>query len=127
MNVAQKATATARILRWRRKNKSRFLLAKTRNRAAISGIPFNLDVTDFVIPEYCPVLGLKLEDTTGRSGPGPTSPSLDRIIPALGYVKGNVIVISHKANMIKSNATPDEILKVGLFFEELLKARKEAA
>ncbi len=37
------------------------------------------------------------------------SPSLDKIIPKLGYVKGNVWVVSNKANRIKSNATIEEL------------------
>lgn len=36
-------------------------------------------------------------------------PSLDKIIPKLGYVKGNVWVVSNKANRIKSNATIEEL------------------
>jgi hypothetical protein len=43
------------------------------------------------------------------------SPSLDRIIPELGYVKGNIMVISHKANTIKSNANIEELEKVFCF------------
>lgn len=36
-------------------------------------------------------------------------PSLDKIIPKLVYVKGNVWVVSNKANRIKSNATIEEL------------------
>jgi hypothetical protein len=35
------------------------------------------------------------------------TPSLDKIIPSLGYVKGNVAVISWKANVMKSNLSID--------------------
>ena len=45
---------------------------------------------------------------------------LDRIVPAKGYVKENIIIISLLANSIKSSATPTQILKVGNFYKELL-------
>ena len=45
----------------------------------------------------------------GKKGAVPSSPSLDRIIPELGYVPGNVQVISHQANTMKSNATLKEL------------------
>jgi hypothetical protein len=35
--------------------------------------------------------------------------SLDRIVPELGYVKGNIAVISNRANSLKSNATLEEL------------------
>jgi hypothetical protein len=107
----------ARTKAWRYKNPSRSIWMNVRLRAKAKDIPFDIEIEDIVIPEYCPVLGCKL-----KTGPGKlvaNSPSLDRIIPALGYVKGNIIVISHKANMIKSNATPEEIIQVGNFFKRL--------
>jgi hypothetical protein len=56
-----------------------------------------------------------------RTGSGilPDSPSLDRVIPELGYVQGNVIWVSHRANSIKQNATAEEILAVGQFYKNL--------
>ena len=38
------------------------------------------------------------------------SPTLDKIIPSLGYVSGNIWIISHRANTIKSDASIDELL-----------------
>jgi hypothetical protein len=81
-------------------------LAKTR--AKKRGLPFNLEVSDVVIPDYCSILNVVLKVGTERVESN--SPSLDRIIPSLGYVKGNVQVISHKANTMKSNATITELL-----------------
>ena len=46
----------------------------------------------------------------GNGKIGDTSPTLDKIIPERGYVKGNVQVISHKANSMKRNASLDELL-----------------
>ena len=67
---------------------------------------FTIDVSDVVIPEYCPCLGVPLEKHTDYA------PSLDRIDPSKGYVKGNVWVISVKANRIKNDATPAELTAV---------------
>lgn len=64
-----------------------------------------------MLPEVCPVLGIKLKYDNKR-GYRPDSPSIDRIIPELGYVKGNVAIISFRANMIKSDAGVEELQKV---------------
>jgi hypothetical protein len=56
----------------------------------------------------CPALGVPL--VFGRRSPN--NPSLDRIKPELGYVKGNIAVISRRANAIKQDATADELFRV---------------
>lgn len=65
----------------------------------------------------CPALGIKMEwgNKKGRR----TSPSLDKINPDKGYMKGNVAFISSKANSIKSDATPKEIFKVAKWLEKI--------
>jgi hypothetical protein len=82
-----------------------------KNRAKRSGIPFELDKQDIHIPETCPVLGIPLFVSTGTRQ-SDNSPTLDRINNAKGYVRGNVLVISWRANNIKSNATVLELEKV---------------
>lgn len=72
-------------------------------RAKKLGLQFNLSPGDITIPTLCPVLGIPLFRGTGRLHEG--SPTLDRFVPVLGYVQGNVCVISHKANRIKTDAT----------------------
>jgi hypothetical protein len=42
---------------------------------------------------------------------------LEIIDPAKGWVKGNVIVVSHFAKRIKSDATPEELLRVADWLE----------
>ena len=77
-----------------------------------------------VIPTECPVLGIKLNlKIPNRGDRGDNlrnydSPSLDKIIPSLGYAKGNIWVISYRANTIKNNCTFEEIQKL---YEALLK------
>ncbi|MCK9458542.1 MAG: hypothetical protein M0R80_02800 [Proteobacteria bacterium] len=93
-----------------RKNPIAYMLWNVKSRAKKRGIPFNLTHKDIVIPEKCPILGIPLIIGTGH--PSPNSPSLDRINPQYGYVKGNVQVISHRANTIKSDATTIELRRV---------------
>lgn len=88
-----------------------------------------------ITPEYikniypddmiCPVLGIKMK--IGLKNKNVDSPSIDRIIPEKGYVPGNIIVVSMKANQIKSNATPDEIIKVGKFYQNLLEEMEDGS
>lgn len=54
----------------------------------------------------------------GKGFVTPNSPVLDKIIPELGYIKDNIHVISNKANLIKSNATPREIKLVADYMEK---------
>ena len=49
----------------------------------------------------------------------PYSPSIDRINPSLGYIKGNVIIISMKANSIKNCYTSEDIRKVADWLENI--------
>ncbi len=80
------------------------LLFKAKYRAKNKGLAFNLDRDDIVIPEICPVLGTPLDRKPGGFS-NPNVGTLDRIIPEKGYVKGNVQVISWKANRLKNNGT----------------------
>lgn len=88
------------------------MLRGAKYRAKTRGVPFDLTLTDIVIPARCPVLDIPLVVRARTGFPAPDSPSLDRIIPARGYVKNNVRVISHKANTLKRDATIEELEKI---------------
>lgn len=79
----------------------------SKSRAKKKGYEFNLDKEDVQIPNVCPLLGIPFQLGIGYLCDG--SPSVDRIDSTKGYIKGNVWVISHKANTIKSNATLEEL------------------
>lgn len=113
-----KEEVKARVKANRAKNLPAEMLKTAKYRAEKHGWDFNIDAEDIVIPNVCPVLNIPL--VIGEGHPTPNSPSLDRIDPTKGYIKGNVMVISHKANTIKSNATPEELRKVADFYENAL-------
>jgi hypothetical protein len=80
-----------------------------KKRAKQNGIKFELTINDIPkIPEYCPILGIKIQENI-ISSPLDSSPSLDRINPKKGYVKGNIRIICNRANRIKSDATIKEL------------------
>lgn len=98
---------------------------RAKGRAKTRGIEFSIDKSDVIIPEFCPILGIKLEPYVGHSGGRPNSPALDRIDNSKGYVKGNVIVISHLANMMKSSATKEELLAFADWVQKAYATAKE--
>jgi hypothetical protein len=83
------------------------MLARAKSRAKKHNLPFNLELDDIVIPEKCPLLGIEIESTEVRNSPN--NPSLDKIIPEKGYIKGNVWVISNRANTLKNDASIQEL------------------
>lgn len=89
------------------------MINRARNRAKIKNIEFSLKTEDIIIPEYCPIMGIKLECGKGKSGGSKNSPSIDKIDPTKGYTKENIRIISHLANMMKSCATKDELITFG--------------
>ena len=96
------------------RNPKRKLIFTARASAKKKGLPFNLELSDIVIPAHCPVLGIELQ--RGVRGRNDNSPSIDRIIPALGYVRGNILIISWRANRIKNDASIEELAKIAAFY-----------
>jgi hypothetical protein len=111
-------TAQESHRRRRKEDPIRFILYAIKQRAKKRNIPFNLTRTDIVIPKYCPVLGIELRmNYDGKCGDD-NSPSVDRMRPELGYVKGNIFIISKRANTIKSFGTIAEHQKVIDYMEK---------
>lgn len=94
-----------------------------KKRAKKHGREFNIEISDIVVPEFCPILGMKLV-SGGYRTTLPSAPTLDRIDSSLGYIKGNVWVVSHRANSLKSNASVEELEAVIAFLKS---QRKQAA
>jgi hypothetical protein len=81
---------------------------------------FDLELSDIVIPEYCPYLGIKLS-TSMEDRYQPHYFSIDRLDSNKGYIKGNVQVLSKLANTMKSNSTLEELV---VFSENVIKIHK---
>jgi len=96
--------------KYRLNNPLAILLAAAKCRAKKKGLDFNIDKRDLIVPDLCPVLGIPL--FIGKDKCSDNSPTLDRIDSSKGYVKGNIQVISHRANSIKRNATVEELKKI---------------
>ena len=101
-----------------RKNIEQTIWKGAKQRAKRQGVPFDINICDIKIPEYCPVLGIKIQQGIGQNVDA--SPSLDKIIPSKGYVKGNIQVISWRANSIKRDASLEEIKSVVKYIEKSL-------
>ncbi|CAB5218962.1 hypothetical protein UFOVP229_14 [uncultured Caudovirales phage] len=103
------------------------MLYKAKLRAKAKEIPCDVDLEYLcsIAPDICPVFGFELlwgrNSKTKRGSSQDASPSLDRINPEKGYVKGNVAIISNKANMIKSNAKLRELYAVADWLHDKLK------
>lgn len=102
----------------------RRMLYSARARARDLGIPFEIIEADVEVPQVCPALGIPLR--YGPGGRGPDTPSLDRVIPDLGYVPGNVQIISDFANRIKQDATVEQIEAVARWLRAQLERMNPA-
>lgn len=112
--------------RWRKNTTAgryQTTLSHIRRRAKEKGLPCNITAKYItsITPTHCPVLGIPIQHNIGVSAD--TSVSIDRIVPELGYVVGNVIVVSKLANQIRSSGRPEDIIRVGEFYRELLASK----
>lgn len=101
----------ARVRAWNDRNPERLLWLSARSRARKLGRDFDIEIGDIVIPTHCPVLEIELVRARGRGRTGghDASPTVDRIDSSKGYVKGNIWVISKRANSLKGAGTLEEL------------------
>jgi hypothetical protein len=95
-----------------------------RRAASYAGIEFTLVFEDIHWPETCPVLGIPLQYgyglntiNAGKEG----APSFDRIDPTKGYTPGNTLIVSWRANRLKSDASLEELQKLATFYSEFIR------
>lgn len=82
------------------------LLREAKRRAKEKNLEFNIQPEDIPWADQCPILQVKLERNKGNVQTN--SPTLDRVNSKFGYVKGNVQIISWRANLLKGNLSLDE-------------------
>lgn len=92
------------------------IMASTKLRAGHKKIPFDLtlDYLFAIAPDFCPVFKEPLNW-------GSTAPSLTPVDADKGYVKGNVVWVSTRADAIKASATADELHSVSQWVQEVTK------
>jgi hypothetical protein len=95
------------------RNPANIMVWQAKDRARKQGLFFDLKLGDITIPEFCPVLGIRL--AKGVAKWADSSPSLDRIVPEFGYTKGNVRVISWRANNLKRDGTAEEFERIAAY------------
>ena len=83
------------------------LTDRARYRSRRDNREFNITKADVILPKKCPVLGVPI--ILGHKHFGP---SMDRVDNKKGYIKGNIRIISKRANTLKSDATREELKKI---------------
>lgn len=93
------------------------MLHEAKRRAKKMGIEYDLtfETVMIMIPEYCPVLHFKLNWDTVKGG-NPNKPSIDRIDSSKGYTLDNIVIVSWRANDLKADGTPEELMKLAVFY-----------
>ena len=105
---ASKSCGCSKTTHGRSQTPEYWMFQSAKRRARQQNVPFDIELDDVVIPEFCPLLNIPLH--IGKGNCCDNSPTLDKLIPSRGYVKGNIIVISNKANRIKNDACLDDIM-----------------
>lgn len=103
-----KVSHLTKIQKYRSENWRMKMVWQAKSSAERKGLDFDLEEEDIVLPTHCKYLGIPLTQSLGE-GVVWSNASLDRIDSSLGYVKGNVEVISRQANSMKNMATIDQL------------------
>lgn len=101
---------------------ARTLLSLSKQRAKRAGMVHTLTLSDIQIPDVCPVLGipLKREDRATWF----SAPSIDRIDSAKGYTPDNITIVSRRANILKRDATVEELRLLYEYYSQSMGASR---
>lgn len=93
------------------------IIREAKYRAKRDGVPYDdFTANDLDMPTHCPVLGIPLAFSTKHVSDN--SPSIDRIVPEIGYVRGNICIISYRANTIKNSGSAAEHEAIASYIRE---------
>ena len=96
---------------------ARLLYSNIKSRCKRLGREFSIEMEDIIIPEKCPVFGFELKREDRQTWM--CAPSVDRIDSSKGYIKGNVTVVSRRANILKKDATLEELEQLFNYYKTL--------
>lgn len=101
-----------------RRSKAQLLYNSARKRATKKNLEFNISskYLESIMPNECPIMKVTL--LYERYDKHKYTASLDRIDSDKGYVKGNVQIISYIANLMKSNATKEELIAFSDYYKK---------
>jgi t-SNARE complex subunit (syntaxin) len=96
---------------------ARLLYKNIKSQCKRIGKEFSIELEDITIPEKCPVFGFDLKREDRQTWM--CAPSVDRIDNSKGYIKGNVTVVSRRANILKKDATLEELEQLFNYYKTL--------
>lgn len=99
----------ARVSNWYEGKPKQYVLKKAKARAKRKGIEFSLTEADIVFPKRCPIMGVPFNYSPQTEKEVYYGPSIDRIDNALGYIPGNIRIISYLANVCRWQCDETEI------------------
>lgn len=94
---------------WYKGKPEQYILKKAKARAKKKNVPFDLTIADIVFPEVCPIMGVPFNFDPQNEKEVYYGPSIDRLDNSLGYVPGNIRIISYIANVCKWLCDEDEL------------------
>jgi hypothetical protein len=112
-----KIRQTEKLNRDWRVDAARLLYKNIKSRCKRLNREFSIDLEDIIIPEKCPVFGFELKREDKQTWM--SAPSVDRIDSSKGYIKGNVTVVSRRANILKRDATVEELEQLFNYYKTL--------
>ena len=116
----------ARYANHKRQSPFKLKTSRAKARAQSLGVPFDLtaEYLESLWTGVCPVFGIEIS-ITEKDRSDEFAAELDRFVPALGYVKGNVMFLSRRANRLKNNVTTNELKQLIKWMEDYENSKNE--
>lgn len=108
--------------KWKLKNYERYLLIQAKSSAKKKNLEFSISEADIFIPQNCPALDIPLIKCPRETGQkhSDNCPTIDRIDSKKGYIPGNVVIVCNKANRIKNDSTPEELVAIAEYYRKFI-------